>query len=150
MLNPFLDVRVLSLVTHRLCFCYSAYGSYSGTFWGLVLWIKGECRTSVLEIYLRIIFSLFILVQLEGITLKHFVRMWIIGIYFSLCHTYLYSGLVTFTQPPIYLFSSFCCQQSCLTGLSGEYNLLLSNAFQGFSPSMPPFHLCTWNVTLFL
>ena len=37
--------------------------------------------------------------------------------------SYLYAGLVTFTQPPTYLFSSFCCRQSCLTGLSGEYNL---------------------------
>lgn len=49
---------------------------------------------------------------------------------------YFYAGLVTFTQPPVYLFSSFCCWRSCLTGLAGEFNLPLSNAFQGFSP--PP------------
>lgn len=97
-------------------------------------------------------FFFFILAKLEGITLKHYVIF--CDIYFSRCHMYLYSGLVTFTQPPIYLFSPFHCRQSCLTGLSGEYNLPLSNAFQGFSPffssSPPPCHECTWNVTLFL
>lgn len=149
MLNPSLDVWVLSLVTHRIS---SLFLLYSGVFWKLALWVKGECWTSVTEIYLHIIFSFSFWPSYKVSPLKHYVIF--CGIYFSLCLMYLHSGLVTFTQPPIYLFSLFHCQQSCLTGLSGEYNLPLSNAFEGFSPFFlhhpPPCHACTWNVTLFL
>lgn len=109
-------------------------------------WMLDHCDGDLPTYY----FFFLILAKLEGIALKHYVIF--CGIYFSRCLMYLYSSLVTFTQPPIYLFSPFHCRQSCLTGLSGEYNLPWSNAFEGFSPFFlhhpPPCHACTWNVTL--
>lgn len=124
MLNPFLDVRVLSLVT--LCVIPAVVPFEDWLIMNKKWMVDGPGSWRFTYISFFFPFHFGIARRYHPKTFCENANYW----YLLRSMSYLYSGLVTFTQPPIYLFSSFCCWQSCLTGLSGEYNLLCQMSFK--------------------